>query len=99
METTQTYTQQSSGAYFIDINEFVKRLEEVGYTPEQAKEQISIMFDVMNSNLATKNDLQQLELRIDSKLSVQKNDILKWYVGMFVAQIALVLALMQYLIK
>ena len=44
-----------------DALKYTKRLERCGFTKEQAEEALSIGIEVMNENLATKHDMQELK--------------------------------------
>ncbi len=48
--------------------EYVGKLREAGVPDEQAEAQVSILHDIVESNLATKRDLKKLELRMTIKL-------------------------------
>lgn len=48
--------------------EYVGKLREAGVPDEQAEAQVSILHDIVESNLATKRDLKELELRMTIKL-------------------------------
>ena len=45
------------------------------------------------NDLATKGDIQQLELRLDAKIATVKNDLLRWMIPLFLAQLGGILAL------
>lgn len=46
---------------------YMDQLKQKGYTHEQAEGFVSVMFESMNDNLATKSDLEILSLKIDNK--------------------------------
>lgn len=47
---------------------YAKILEEVGFSREQAETSIKILVDIMEDKLASKQDLEELERRLDLKL-------------------------------
>ena len=51
-----------------DALKSVEELQEVGIPEIQAKAQIRILQEIIESNLATKRDLKELELRLIIKL-------------------------------
>lgn len=48
---------------------YAKMLEEVGFSRDQAETSIKILAEIMEDKLTTKNDLRDLELRLDKKFS------------------------------
>jgi hypothetical protein len=54
---------------------YTKRLEEVGFTREQAEAHVQMVIEVMDSNFATKSDFKELETRIDSKFNKLESQI------------------------
>lgn len=70
-----------------DTLKFVKRLRESGFSSEQAEAISEALKDAQQSsveNLATKDDLRELELRL-----------IKWVIGIAGAQGALIVAFMR----
>ena len=51
-----------------DTHAFVKKLEAAGFTEAQAEVQAQAIADLVNDQLATKRDLQELETRLEAKL-------------------------------
>jgi len=47
-----------------------EELEEAGFSREQAEVSVRVLIDVMNENFATKSDLKELDLKLES--SVQR---------------------------
>ena len=43
---------------------YAKRLEQAGFTREQAEVQANIMTEIVDEKIATKQDLRELELRL-----------------------------------
>ena len=44
--------------------DYAKRLEQAGFTREQAETQANIMTEIVDEKMATKRDLRELELRM-----------------------------------
>ncbi len=95
METSTQQTSFTSGPVFIDSMEYVKRLEAKGYTQEQAEEQISVLLDIMNTNLASKADLNELETKLNENVNSVKIDMIKWMFTLFIAQMGMMLAILM----
>ena len=77
----------------IDTYKAIKRLQERGFTKDQAEALVSVAEEIDISGLATKADLQELRLDFEKALHRQT-----WaFVGIMLAQGALVVALIQYL--
>lgn len=67
----------------IDTLRFAKRLKEAGVPDEQAEAQAEALaeaFETSHEALATKNDLRELELKINAQLM-----LLKWMTGILLA--------------
>ena len=58
-------------AVVFDTHTWIKRLKEAGFTEEQAEAEVSLVREALAVNLkdlATKQDLRELELRFEAKL-------------------------------
>ncbi len=97
-----------SEAIAFDTHRFVKNLTESGFTEQQAEALAKEQVQLLNSNLATKVDLQtvkaDLEAKIETvkagleaKIEASKVDLLKWMVTAMVAQGTLIVALVKLL--
>ena len=69
---------------------YAKRLEQAGFTREQAEVQANIMTEIVDEKIATKQDLRELELRL-------KYDLTLRMVAMIAAGVAFLAALMTFL--
>ena len=65
---------------------YAKRLEEVGFTRNQAEAQANIMTEIVDEKMATKRDLRELELR----LTIRFGSMLAAAVALLAALITLV---------
>jgi hypothetical protein len=79
---------------------FFERLKAAGVPEAQAKVQVEAMQDIVKAydessrkDLATKGDIQDVRKEIQDV----KHEILKWMMGMLVAQSALIVAVISYL--
>lgn len=88
----------------LDSLKIYKRLKSARMEEKSAKEVAEIFSDLMAYNLATKNDLTVLELNLtkeikslDLKIEQTKSELLKWVIGLFVAQTGLILTFLKIL--
>lgn len=65
--------------------EYARRLEQAGFTREQAEMQANILTEIVDEKMATKQDLRELELRLTVRLG-----------GMLTAGVALLAALITF---
>lgn len=85
-------------AVTFDTHKFVRKLKEAGFEEKQAEAVSDAFKDATGeADLATKQDLRELELRLESKISDIKFDLVKWIAGMLLAQAGLVAALVKLL--
>lgn len=54
---------------------YTKRLEEVGFTKQQAETALEIGIEVMNDNLSSKEDLKELGLVLKGELREEMNEL------------------------
>ena len=55
--------------------EYAERLIRAGVPEEQAKAQALVLYEIINSNLATKRDLKDVDLKIEQVRADLKKDI------------------------
>ena len=80
-----------------DTHRFVKNLTANGFTEAQAEVLAEEQVHLLNSNLATKADLEKLRADLEVKIETVKADILKWMVTALIAQTGLIVALIRLL--
>ena len=80
-----------------DTHKFVKRLTENGFTEQQAEVLADEHVNLLNSNLATKADIEKLRLTTEAKIEATKAELLKWFLGALAAQTGLIVALIKLL--
>jgi hypothetical protein len=80
-----------------DTHLYVKKLKAVGFTEEQAEAQAETLAEIIEDKLATKADLKELEINLRRELAEIKSDIIKWVVGMLIAQAIIIAALVKLL--
>ncbi|KPA09416.1 hypothetical protein MHK_010381 [Candidatus Magnetomorum sp. HK-1] len=62
---------------FFDTHENIKLLTKSGFSEEQAEGQVKVVSNLIENNLATKTDLQQLENKLTIKLQEMDNRMQK----------------------
>ena len=77
-----------SEAIAFDTHRFVKNLTASGFTEAQAEALAYEQIHLLEANLATKADLSSV-----------KADLLKWMVGSLTAHLAVVIAVVQFLVR
>ncbi|MBF0154057.1 MAG: DUF1640 domain-containing protein [Magnetococcales bacterium] len=92
-----------------DTLAFVKELETAGVPPAQAEAQANALSRVLQKvdanfqeGLATKRDVAEVRLEIEKvrkEISDSRSETIKWMVGMFAAQTALVIGAMFAMVK
>lgn len=88
----------------LDTLAYCKRLEAVGVPRDQAEVHAQVLAEVM-SQVATKDDLKELEVRIKEWVALYvkeqvaqlKSDILKWFFAISITQASLIVAALRYL--
>ncbi len=58
-----------------DTLRYSQRIKAAGFTDEQANEQAKAIAEIIYENLAAKQELKELELRLTQKLELLKKDI------------------------
>lgn len=67
---------------------------------QQAVEVVAVVAESHDSfETATKNDLRDMELRLDSRIAEAKTEIIKWVFGLIFIQTGVIIALMLKLVK
>lgn len=82
-------------AMTFDTLHFAKKLKENGVPEKQAEVQAEAMAEIIENNLATKRDLKALEVRLELKLAEVKAEVIKWVLGVSVAQAAIIIFCMK----
>ncbi|MBF0462101.1 MAG: DUF1640 domain-containing protein [Magnetococcales bacterium] len=95
-----------STAIAFDTLAFAKELETAGVPSAHAEAQAKAMagaFQKMEESrlqeLATKGDVREVELRMEAKIEVAKNETIKWMVGLALAQLAMMAGILMTLVR
>ena len=82
-----------SEAIAFDSHRFVKNLTANGFTEAQAEALAEEQAHLLESNLATKADIQGVKADLEIKIEKTRADILKWMIGAMTAHAALIAGL------
>lgn len=95
-------------ALTFDTLAYAKRLRNAGIPEAQAEAQATALADALKGSaveLATQADLREMELRLDARftavhrdIEAMKADLLKWLIGLLIAQVGLFAALVKLLL-
>ena len=86
---------KAAEAINFDTHKFVKHLTENGFTEQQAEVLAEEQVNLLNTNLATKADIESVKGYIEAV----RSDLLKWMFGMMLTGIGLVAGLVVALVK
>ena len=66
-----------------DTLKYVETLKQAGVPDNQARAQSEALKEVLNAEVATKHDLKELELKIDSRFEKIQGEftLVKWMIG------------------
>lgn len=84
-------------AIIFDTLAYSKKFIAAGFTQQQAEAQAQALAEIIDDQLATKQDLKEMELAFKSNMAEMKTDIIKWVAAMLVAQAAIVATLVKLL--
>ena len=70
-------------ALAIDTLDYARKLIDAGVPEKQAEAQARVLAEIVESSLATKRDIKELELKIELKIEQIKSSLTKWIIGTF----------------
>lgn len=80
-----------------DTLAYAKKLRAAGVSEQQAEIQAEALAEIIDENLATKRDIKELEQNITLKLAELKNELIKWVLGISVAQAAIIISTLKFI--
>lgn len=90
-----------------DTLAYARRLRDAGIPEPQADAQASALAEALRQNageIVTRGDLKELDLKLEARfadvrrdMETMKSDLLKWVIGLFIAQVGLFVALVKLL--
>ena len=78
-----------------DTLTYANKLKEAGFTERQAQAQAEALVAVVDSNLATKTDIEMLRHDLRADIAETRAEIIKWCVGAVFASVGLFAALVK----
>ena len=82
---------------FRGILKYVETLKTAGVPNGQAKAQSEALKEVSNTEVATKHDLTEMELRIEFRLETMKYELIKWNTGTLLAATGIFVEFVKFL--
>ena len=90
-----------SETLIFDTLRFAKRMTDHGMAPDLAEALADEAAHALQTNIPTKNDLQTLEIRLQTRLQTEivaaKFDLLKWIIMALITQGGVIVALIKLL--
>ena len=80
-----------------DTHKYVRKLEEAGFTRQQAEAQAEALLDALGSTTSELVTQAYLDHRLKADLAELKVDLVKWITGALIAQAAVIAALVKLL--
>ncbi len=82
-----------------DTLKLARKLEAAGFAPKQAADTAEALASSLGevTELATRQDIKELELRLDSKIESVKGELMKGMFGVALGQIGAIVALLKLL--
>ncbi len=89
----------ASDALAFDTHRFVKRMTAVGMPVQQAEALAESQVDLLNSNLATKNELAKTESALKTDIAKTETHLIKWMVGLTMGSVGVMVALFGFSLR
>lgn len=83
-------------AVTFDTLKYVEALKVAGVPEPQAKAQSEALKEVLNTEVATKSDLTEMELKVEAKLEAMKYEIIKWNTATLLAATGIFAAIVKF---
>lgn len=83
-----------------DTHKFIKEFQKAGFKEEQAETIVKILVETRNfdlDKLATKDQLQNVEERLSTKIHMMESSLIKWNIGTIIAVAGIVVAILKFL--
>ena len=78
-------------ALAIDTLDYARKLIDAGVPEKQAEAQARVLAEIVESSLATKRDIKELELKIELKIEQIKSGLTKWIIGTFLTLLGVII--------
>ena len=80
-----------------DTLQFAKKLINAGVPQKQAEVQAEAISEIIQETLTTKTDLKQLETNLELKIANLKSELIKWVLGVSIAQAAIIISCLKFI--
>ena len=80
-----------------DTLEFVETLKQAGIPENQARAQSEALKKVLHTEVATKQDMENMELKIKADIEAAKSEIIKWNTGTLLVATGIFVAISKFL--
>lgn len=84
-------------AITFDTHKFIRKLESVGFSPQQAEAQADALIEALAATSSEMAAREYFDYRLKAELSELKVNLLKWITGALIAQAALIATLVKLL--
>lgn len=84
-------------AITFDTHKFIRKLETVGFTQQQAEAQAEALLEALASTSTDMVTREYLDYRLKAEIAELKTDLIKWVTGALIAQAAVIAALVKLL--
>ena len=84
-----------SATFVFDTLQYANKLKSAGVPTQQAEIQAEALAEIIEDKLATKQDLKALELNLTLKMAELKAELIKWGLGIAVAQSAIIISCLR----
>lgn len=87
-----------SPATSFDAIDYVHKLKEAGVPEQQAETHVKILSEIIESNLATKQDIELIRSEMATKIELKKVkvEIIKWNIGAVLTAAGLFIAIFKF---
>ena len=89
----------ASNALAFDTHHFVKLMTAVGMPVQQAEALAESQADLLNANLATKNELANTEAALKADIANTEAHLIKWMVGLTMGSVGVMVALFSFFLR
>jgi len=100
MKDLERLPQCAMTAIVFDTLAYAEKLEAAGFTPQQAKGQAHALREIIDDQIATKEDLVALDASVSGKfaekLAETRAELIKWYIGTMFAMAGLIVSLVKF---
>lgn len=90
-------------AIIFDTLAYAEKLTSAGMPEKQAKAIAEAQADILSknvlSNVATKADLKELEIKLETKMKDLEVRLIKWFAGLFIFQIGVTIGIVIAILK